>query len=282
MVSLRTLVFAAATLLFVPLAHSPASAQDYLLRVIDTEVAPGESFALPIEGDWAENVSGFTVCLTFPPTPPIENFSMSVDNTLVGALEPDFIILTLDLPAGEAIYAVLFDASPPFDFDILPPVGFPLLITELTGTIPVGTPDQDIPFTFTDGIGSPPKNNIFVVDFGSVLVQTRFDGQLQVRTPPVPTAPFFVRGDVNMDAQIDLGDVIFHLNYTFAGGEQPDCLDAGDANNDGHSDVSDAIFLLDFLFALGPHPALPYPAPGPDPLATDPLDCETPLYWGEI
>ncbi|MEM7263902.1 MAG: hypothetical protein AAF488_18085 [Planctomycetota bacterium] len=281
-VALRNwLTVALAPCLGLALMATPVSAQDYSLNILNTEVEPGEAFLLPIEGTWSMDVDGFTVALTYPSSSPVEDLNISVDNTLVGELEPDFIIFNNDQELGEAIYAVLFDASPPFDFDTLPPVGFPLLIAELTGTIPEGTADQDIVFDFTDGIGSPPHNNIFVVDFQSVLVTNRSPGQVEVRAPIVPTAPFFIRGDVNMDQLIDLGDVIFHLNYTFVSGPLPACEDAGDANDDGHTDVSDAIYLLDFMFSLGPNPTAPFPAPGPDN-TPDPIDCLNPLYMGEI
>ncbi len=266
---------------FIALVTSRADAQDYSLAIIDTEVLPGTSFVLPIEGTWGDDVDGFTIALSFEPNPPIDNFDLSVDNTLVGELDPDFIIFNLFLDQGEAIYAVLFDAVPPFEGDTLPPVGFPLLIAELTGSIAEGLPDQDIDFSFTDGVGTPPQDNIFVVDFESVLVTDRTNGRVEVRTPPPPTAPFFLRGDVNMDVLIDLADVIFHLNYTFGSGELPGCLDAGDANDDGHSDVSDAIYLLDHLFSEGPNPWPPFPAPGAD-WTPDPIDCENPLYYGAI
>ena len=75
-----------------------------------------------------------------------------------------------------------------------------------------------------------------------------------------------------MDTQVDLADVIFHLDYTFLSGPLPICMDAGDANDDGVSDVSDAIFLLYWFFLDGPGPWIPFPNPGED-FTNDNLDC---------
>lgn len=254
---------------------APAYGQ-YTLDFAEIEVEPGDSFELPITGLWADDVTGFTVASTFTPSPPIADFDLAVNNSLVGELDPDFIIFNLDLAAGEFVYAVLFELEPPFGSITLPPVGFPLELAEVTGTIPAGTPDQDINFQFTDGIGSPPVNNIYVVDFDSIPVTDTNPGRIEVRTPPPPPIIHFIRGDVTMDQQINIADVIYHLDYTFQGGPLPQCDDAADANDDGHPDISDAIFMLDYLFGDGPQPTQPFPNPGPD-ITPDPIGCANPI-----
>ena len=69
----------------------------------------------------------------------------------------------------------------------------------------------------------------------------------------------FVRGDANADAQIDVTDAIFVLNYLFVGGKKPPCMDAADINDSGGAapDISDPVYLLSFLFLGGPAPPLP-------------------------
>ena len=76
-----------------------------------------------------------------------------------------------------------------------------------------------------------------------------------------------------MDTNVDLADVIYHLDYTFLDGPLPSCMDAGDANDDGISDISDAIFLLYYLFLDGAGPWVPFPNPGVD-WTDDTLGCE--------
>ncbi|MFQ5654111.1 MAG: hypothetical protein ACE5GW_05200 [Planctomycetota bacterium] len=258
----------------------PASlrGQGFTLAVVDTEVDQGESFVMPVEGEWPENVAGFSLSISFTPNPPIEAMAIAVENTLVGALQPDFLEATIDLAAGELIYAVLFEVLPPYDDTILPPLGFPIAIAEITGDIPPDTPEQDIPFTFVDGLGSPPINNIYVVDFESIPVDTTTPGILFLRHSPVPPPMLFIRGDANSDAEVDISDVVFLLLYSFSGGEAPLCLDASDANDDGFADISDAVYLLFYFFLAGPAPWPPFPLPGIDFSADDGLGCEVSIF----
>ncbi len=63
----------------------------------------------------------------------------------------------------------------------------------------------------------------------------------------------FLRGDANGDGVIDIGDVIYLINYLFLGTSAPDPLDAGDANCDGVVDIGDVIYIINYLF-LGTAP----------------------------
>jgi hypothetical protein len=53
---------------------------------------------------------------------------------------------------------------------------------------------------------------------------------------------------------VDIGDVIFVLNYLFKGGPCPFPLELGDVNGDCAVDLGDVVFLLNFLFRGGPPP----------------------------
>lgn len=72
----------------------------------------------------------------------------------------------------------------------------------------------------------------------------------------------FVRGELNGDSAVDIGDVIFLLSFLFGGGTSPSVVAAADVNNDSGVDVGDAIYLLGYLFSGGPMPAAPFPDPG--------------------
>jgi hypothetical protein len=61
-------------------------------------------------------------------------------------------------------------------------------------------------------------------------------------------------GDLTKDGSIELGDVIFLLNYLFKSGPVPDPFSVGDVNCDGGVELSDAIYLLNYLFRSGPAP----------------------------
>ena len=83
----------------------------------------------------------------------------------------------------------------------------------------------------------------------------------------------FIRGDVNGDGGVDIGDAIATLDYLFTGG-CINCDDAADSNDDGAIDVADGIQILGYLFSgTGDLPA-PFPTCGTDP-TPDTLECES-------
>jgi hypothetical protein len=91
--------------------------------------------------------------------------------------------------------------------------------------------------------------------------------------PTDPSTPLFIRGDANRDAAVDISDALFILLYLFQGPVESTCRDALDADDRQAIEITDAIYLLSFLFQGGPSPPAPYPAPGLDPTADDPLGC---------
>jgi uncharacterized protein YgiM (DUF1202 family) len=62
------------------------------------------------------------------------------------------------------------------------------------------------------------------------------------------------RGDTNGDGIIDLGDLVYLINFLYKGGPAPDALTVGDCNCNGVVDVGDVIFLINYLFRDGPLP----------------------------
>ena len=66
---------------------------------------------------------------------------------------------------------------------------------------------------------------------------------------------YFIRGDVNMDGTMDVGDVVYLINYLFKSGTAPNPLAVGNSNCDGVVDIGDVVFLINYLFKLGPPPS---------------------------
>lgn len=69
----------------------------------------------------------------------------------------------------------------------------------------------------------------------------------------------FIRGEINGDGSVDIGDAIALLNFLFSSGAPPIPPAAGDVNGDGSTDVGDVIYLLGFQFSGGPPPPAPFP-----------------------
>lgn len=68
----------------------------------------------------------------------------------------------------------------------------------------------------------------------------------------------FIRGDSNLDGQINLTDAVYTLNWLNTGGPPPGCYDAADMDDDGRIVDTDAIRTLSFLFQGGPPPNCPF------------------------
>jgi hypothetical protein len=82
----------------------------------------------------------------------------------------------------------------------------------------------------------------------------------------------FVRGDANMDGQIDISDAIKISNY-INNKESINCLDAADVNDDGNVDVHDMAYIIYYLYSGGSEPEMPFPKAGVDP-TNDSLTCK--------
>ncbi|MFH1335550.1 MAG: dockerin type I domain-containing protein [Candidatus Zixiibacteriota bacterium] len=61
-------------------------------------------------------------------------------------------------------------------------------------------------------------------------------------------------GDVNKDGQVDIGDIIFLINYLFKNSIAPEPIESGDVNGDCAVDIGDVVFLINYLFKNGPVP----------------------------
>jgi len=64
----------------------------------------------------------------------------------------------------------------------------------------------------------------------------------------------YMEGDANGSGSINLGDVVFIVNYIFRDGPAPIPPEAGDANCDSEISVGDAVYLVNFVFRSGPVP----------------------------
>ncbi|MFN0058569.1 MAG: vanadium-dependent haloperoxidase [Planctomycetota bacterium] len=77
----------------------------------------------------------------------------------------------------------------------------------------------------------------------------------------------YIRGDVNLNGILNIGDPIWTLDELFGGGPATICESAVDVNGDDRRDLSDPVYSLSYLFMAGPAPPAPFPACGSVPSA---------------
>jgi hypothetical protein len=61
-------------------------------------------------------------------------------------------------------------------------------------------------------------------------------------------------GDADNNGVVSLSDVVYIVNYIFAGGPAPQPLPSGDADCSGRINLADAVYLINYIFAAGPPP----------------------------
>ena len=91
---------------------------------------------------------------------------------------------------------------------------------------------------------------------------------------PDEPARGFVRGDVDLDGQLNLTDGLMILASLFLGGDDPECEDAADVNDSGRIDVADASALFGFLFLGSAPPAGAAPGQRQTDRTQDALGCD--------
>jgi hypothetical protein len=61
-------------------------------------------------------------------------------------------------------------------------------------------------------------------------------------------------GDANGDGEVNIGDVVYLINYLFKQGPSPEPLELSDNNCDWTVNLGDVVYLLNYLFRSGPVP----------------------------
>ncbi len=256
------------------LSLSPLSAQN-TMEITTTSTTPGSTATVLVLLTHDTNVQGFQTAMTW------DNTILTLDIIDVTGMN----ILALLLPSGIEFYtttanpalspgvgwgaaAAIFDFSPPFSGQLLPPgnqqslvfyrfftVANPLLIGSSTAV------------TLQNNLGSPPLFNVITVG-GSSVLPTLLPGAINF-----VDLPALKRGDANGDGSVNIADAINLIQYLFNNGPTPGCLEAADVNDDGLNDVSDAVFLIQFQFLDGSPPPAPYPTCGTDPNGASGSQC---------
>ncbi|MCI0652562.1 MAG: hypothetical protein L0Z55_11850 [Planctomycetes bacterium] len=240
---------------------------EHVLTVADAAVPVGTVGHLhAIKAFNSEDVQGFSIVITYD-TDVLEGVDFTTEDTITGATGAEYEHATINNDEGYGIFAVLLDALPPFAAQVIPSSGTELVVAyfvcnvleDLEGV----TSTEIVP---TDGLGTPPISNIFVINAESVTPIT-LGGTLTILG-----AGIFVRADANQDGNLDISDPIFSLSFVFGMQAEPTCLSALDSDDNGTLDLADAIYTLNYVFLHGPVIPAPFPEPGLDP-TPDLLPC---------
>ncbi len=122
------------------------------------------------------------------------------------------------------------------------------LILKLFLSIPTGAPLGQTNPILIDGYSS----------YLPLFVADRLSFTPKLLSPAISTGSCCVgiRGNADGSAEDapDISDVIFLVEYSFAGGAPASCEEEADINADGSVDISDLIYLVDYSFGDGPPP----------------------------
>jgi hypothetical protein len=157
--------------------------------------------------------------------------------------EPEVTIMTTTIADGIAggLYDEVIDVSggiPPYSWDITAgslPDG--LILNSSAGKIE-GAPSAEGIYHFT-------------------VRATDSDDPAQSDVQHLDVAFTYVCGDINCDAQVNVADAVFVINYVFKGGPAPSIFLAADANCDGDINVADGVYIINYVFNGGPAPCCP-------------------------
>ena len=69
-----------------------------------------------------------------------------------------------------------------------------------------------------------------------------------------PDTIMVIPGDVDASSSVDIDDVVYLINYIFAGGCPPWDLNSGDTDQSCGIDIDDVVYLIEFIFGNGPAP----------------------------
>jgi hypothetical protein len=231
----------------------------FVLPVVDA--GPGEHVRITVKGEHERSAQGFVLAARYPAAS-LNIERVHIEDTILEAIEVDFFEASVSPEDGTLIVAVLVDSRPPFDGELIPNIGFGLNFFHIEATVSPEA-EGDLTIALENGLSIPPVSNLYSVDNQSIPVSELSQGGVHVGS--IGRNASFIRGDVNMDEDVDISDPITVLRYAFEGAAEPRCMLAADANDDDAIDISDPIFILEFLFSGGRVLPSPRSVPGRDP-----------------
>ncbi len=129
-------------------------------------------------------------------------------------------------------------------FEITPPQVDWLTISPLSGEV---SPTDSLSLFLTlNTVNHLPSESLET----SLIIGSNDPNEPQIAVP----VKVIIIGDANGDGVIDVGDVVYLINYLYKNDSAPNPLQAGDASCNGVVDVGDVIYLINYLYKGGPAP----------------------------
>lgn len=167
----------------------------------------------------------------------------------VDVTDPSNMSLVRNANFGEAVL-IQGSATPAFSLDGSKVAIATILPDDYVYTFDVGTGNQVSPRFAVDSDPNyltiyPPHNHV-----GVVCASAAYSSNIWL------IAGLFgvINGDANGDGIIDIGDVVYLINYLFKNGTAPNPLQSADSNCDRVVDIGDVVYLINYLFKSGPPP----------------------------
>ena len=215
------------------------------VKVGDETVLPGGTVRVPITLFTDQPLSGFTIPLKYSTTQP---GNVTLDSVSV-------------VPwVGDSVYIVNDSV-----FIVHRPVQ-PIPMPDSTGLMEVGyayfrisngAAPEIIPIDTTTGIYNAVTYSYqFITAVGDTIVPLFVPGSVTIEGNPC------VCGDFDCNGQIVITDVVYLVNYIFAGGPAPQDVSGGDVDCSGRCDISDVVYLVNYIFISGPAPCANCPYRG--------------------
>ncbi len=192
------------------------------------------------------------------------DLSVDFKSTVASAQKPEFVAGKLNNEEGWFTLGVVFDLEPPITGNVVPGRKMNLvnLVADFSGAVPNRT---DCKLRLEDNVGDPVINNILTVKGGVSVSPELHNGTVLVIRPDIEfVGPLFLRGDADGNSTINIADAIFILQYLFARGRPPACMDSADVDDSSQVNIADAISTLSYLFGNSFAPAYPFPDKGLD------------------
>ena len=205
--------------------------------------------------DTSVNVNGYFSGLSIPGTP---------FQTFVGAYWNDLIFDTTLVPDG----SVYLYQSPTQDTTVIEwyhPANFNVFGDTLTDFELILTPDGNILCQYNNigtsgleqtaliGISQTGCQAASYVNGGDIPSHIVYSGSAVLFD--LKNWQFTQSGDVNNDGSVDIADLVYLVDYMFAGGPDPiPQWQQGDVDCTGGIDIGDLVYLVDFMFNSGPSP----------------------------